>query len=60
MYPNKIPSQFRTIKIIKTLISLPDIDIFHEHMLYGVLDKVLRLRNTNAKRIFHYHSSARI
>jgi hypothetical protein len=27
-------------------------------MLYGVLDKVLWLRNTNAKRIFHYHSSS--
>ena len=28
-------------------------------MLYGVLDKVLWLRNTNTKRIFHYHSSSR-
>lgn len=59
MFPNKIPSHFRTIKIIKTLISLRDVDIFHEHMMYGVLDKILMLRNTNAKRIFHYHSSAR-
>jgi hypothetical protein len=28
-------------------------------MLNGSVYKVLRLRNTNAKRVFHYHSSSR-
>ena len=55
MFPNKIPSHFKAIKIIKTLISLPDVNIFHVHSLSNPVYNILRLRN--AKRIFHYHSS---
>jgi hypothetical protein len=57
IFPNRIPSHFRTLKIIKTLLSLRDVDIFHEHMLNGPLYNVLKLRNAKAKKVYHYHFS---
>jgi len=59
IFPNKIPTHFRTIQIVKKLLSLSDIDIFHEHMKNGSLYNVLRLRNAHAKKIYHYHFSPR-
>jgi hypothetical protein len=59
LFPNKIPAHFKTIKIIKTFLflSLGDVNIFHEHMLTSPLYNVLRLRNPNAKRVYHYQFS---
>jgi hypothetical protein len=59
IFPDKIPTHFRTIQIIKTLLSLKDVDIFHDHMLKSSLYNVLRLRNANAKKVYHYHFSPR-
>lgn len=58
IFPYKIPSHFRTIKMIKTLFSIQDVDIFHEHMLTSGVYNILKLRNAKAKRIYHYHSSS--
>jgi hypothetical protein len=57
LYPKGEPAHFRTIIKLKTLLPLRDVDIFHEHMLNFPFFNVLRLRNTKAKRVFHYHSS---
>lgn len=57
LFPNKIPAHFRTIKIIKTLLPLGDVNIFHEHMLDFPFYNVLRLRNAKAKKVYHYHFS---
>ena len=59
LYPKGEPAHFRTIIKLKTLLPLRDVDIFHEHMLNFPFYNVLRLRNTKAKRVFHYHSSSR-
>jgi len=58
IFPTKIPSHFRTLKIIKNLLSIRDVDIFHEHMIIDPLYKILKLHNASAKKVFHYHTSS--
>ena len=57
LYPKGEPAHFRTIIKLKTLLPLRDVDIFHEHMLNFPFYNVLRLRNTKAKKVYHYHFS---
>jgi hypothetical protein len=56
IFPNKTPSHFKAIKIIKTLLSLRDVNIFHVHSLSNPVYNILRLRN--GKKVYHYHSSS--
>ena len=42
VFPYKIPSHFRTIKMIKTLFSIQDVNIFHEHMLTSGVYNILK------------------
>lgn len=56
IFPNKIPSRFKAIKIIKVLLSLRDVDIFHVHQRINPVYNLLRIHKS--KRVYHYHASS--
>jgi hypothetical protein len=56
IFPNKTPSHFKALRIIKTILSQKDVDVFHVHLLSSPVYNILRIRN--AKRVYHYHSSS--
>lgn len=55
IFPDKIPSHFKTIMVMLELLKLRNVDVFHMHGLHRSI-YFRKLKYSKAKKVFHNHS----